>query len=259
MLHLTIFKIGLVVVSIKKYQRNGRRFDNSDNVSSQRTRENGQTTRLHSRNVGQESRIGQRQNSNTSTGNKSGIDNGIRAEKVSNEANKKSSSKKKSNNLQRYEQNAPFMEYLNENEYLKELMKLDEKKGETFAHSTNRLIEQEIRKLENTNGFDNNIPVTKLTNIDESIENYLGKTIGKGHFRERARGIYNKNTDRISVKEYKDLDNVLHELGHALDLGGRINVDKASLSDELLAATKKSRWNIRKSRHETLLWRIRRH
>ena len=41
------------------------------------------------------------------------------------------------------------------------------------------------------------------------------------------------------MKEYKDLDNVLHELGHALDLGGRINVDKASLSDELLAATKR--------------------
>ena len=136
----------------------------------------------------------------------------------------------------RYEKNADFVNYLKENNYLKTLMEVDEKQGETYAHSADRLIEQEIRKLEETNGFDNSIPVTKLTDIDREIENYLGKTIGKGHFRERARGIYNQKTDNISVKEYKDLDNVFHELGHALDLGGRIKVDKANLSDELLAA-----------------------
>lgn len=142
-------------------------------------------------------------------------------------------------NSRNYEENEDFMKYLNENEYLKNLMEVDKNQGETYAHSAERLVEQEIRKLEQTNGFDNSIPVTKLTDIDREIENYLGKTIGKGHFRERARGIYNKNIDRIRVKEYKDLDNVFHELGHALDLGRRITVDKASLSDELLAAVRR--------------------
>ena len=142
-------------------------------------------------------------------------------------------------NSRNYEENEDFMKYLNENEYLRNLMEVDENQGETYAHSAERLVEQEIRKLEQTNGFDNSIPVTKLTDIDREIENYLGKTIGKGHFRERARGIYNKNIDRIRVKEYKDLDNVFHELGHALDLGRRITVDKASLSDELLAAVRR--------------------
>ena len=139
----------------------------------------------------------------------------------------------------KYEKNVDFVNYLKENNYLKTLFETDNSQGETYAHSPERLIEQEIRKLEETNGFDNSIPVTKLTDIDREIENYLGKTIGKGHFRERARGIYNQKYDTISVKEYKDLDNVYHELGHALDLGGRIKVDKSSLSDELLAAVKR--------------------
>ena len=142
-------------------------------------------------------------------------------------------------NSRSYEENEDFMKYLNENEYLKNLMEVDEKQGETYAHNAGRLVEQEIRKLEQTDSFDDSIPVTKLTDIDREIENYLGRTIGKGHFRERARGIYNKSIDRIRVKEYKDLDNVFHELGHALDLGGRITVDKASLSDELLAAVRR--------------------
>ena len=139
----------------------------------------------------------------------------------------------------RKEQNQDFLNYLKENNYMKTLFEVNENQGETYAHSADRLIEQEIRNLEETNGFDNSIPVTKLMDIDREIEKYLGKTIGKGHFRERARGIYNQKTDNISVKEYKDLDNVFHELGHALDLGGRIKVDKSSLSNELLAAVKR--------------------
>ena len=139
----------------------------------------------------------------------------------------------------RKEQNQDFIKYLKENNYLKTLFEVDNSQGETYAHSPIRLIEQEIRKLEETNAFDNSIPVTKLTDIDREIENYLGKTIGKGHFRQRARGIYNQRYDTISVKEYKDLDNIYHELGHALDLGGRIKVDKSSLSEELLAAVRR--------------------
>lgn len=139
----------------------------------------------------------------------------------------------------KYEKNEDFVNYLQDHNYLKTLMEIDNNQGETYAHSPNRLIEQEIRKVDSTTGFDNTIPVTKLMDIDREIEKYLKRTIGKGHFRERARGIYNRNIDRIRVKEYKDLDNVFHELGHALDLGGRITVDKASLSDELLAAVRR--------------------
>ena len=167
-------------------------------------------------------------------------DNGIRAERTSTTRRENSdNTTSQAYDARRYEKNNDFMTYLKENHYLKILMEVDNQQGETYAHSADRLIEQEIRKLEETNGFDNSIPVTKLTDIDKEIENYLGKTIGKGHFRERARGIYNQKYDTISVKEYKDLDNVFHELGHALDLGGRIKVDKASLSDELLAAVKR--------------------
>ena len=168
-------------------------------------------------------------------------DNGIRAERTGN-ARYESSNNNTSQpyDARKYEKNQDFINYLKDNNYLKTLMEVDNVQGSTYAHSANRLIEQEIRKLEQTNGFDNSIPVTKLMDIDREIEKYLKRTIGKGHFRERgARGIYNQKTDRISVKEYKDLDNVFHELGHALDLGNRINVNKSELSDELLAATKR--------------------
>lgn len=413
---------GTLIRATKEYRRNGRGFDNSNNASSQGARENRQTARLHSRDVGQETRIEQGRNSKESTRNKSGIDSGVRAERTSSMSNNKIEYDSKGNKLsksqqeffkdskvrdekgnllvmyhgteanvgipeefwftvfdidksgnhgnmlgdgfyftsnkehaqqyshskgniyetylnitkplelehfstgdlaysirkvnpfieadiykrdgtidgykvrkylldngydgihsgdtfvafnsnqiknitnqnptssqdiryekknksdnssepydeRKYEKNEDFMNYLKDHNYLKTLMEIDNNQGETYAHSPNRLIEQEIRKLEETNGFDDTIPVTKLMDIDREIEKYLKRTIGKGHFRERgARGIYNIKTDRIRVKEYKDLDNVFHELGHALDLGGRITVDKASLSDELLAAVRR--------------------
>lgn len=413
---------GTLIRATKEYRRNGRGFDNSNNASSQGARENRQTARLHSRDVGQETRIEQGRNSKESTRNKSGIDSGVRAERTSSTSNNKIEYDSKGNKLsksqqeffkdskvrdekgnllvmyhgteanvgipeefwftvfdidksgnhgnmlgdgfyftsnkehaqqyshskgniyetylnitkplelehfstgdlaysirkvnpfieadiykrdgtidgykvrkylldngydgihsgdtfvafnsnqiknitnqnptssqdiryekknksdnssepydeRKYEKNEDFMNYLKDHNYLKTLMEIDNNQGETYAHSPNRLIEQEIRKLEETNGFDDTIPVTKLMDIDREIEKYLKRTIGKGHFRERgARGIYNIKTDRIRVKEYKDLDNVFHELGHALDLGGRITVDKASLSDELLAAVRR--------------------
>lgn len=180
--------------------------------------------------------------SNSITQNRQNVkDNGVRAERTidTNRKDKKTPNYKTKYNDRPYEQNKEFMNYLNENEYLKKLMEVDAEQGETNAHTAERLIEQEIRKVDERNGFDNSIPVTKLTDIDKKIEQYLKKKIGKGHFRERAYGIYKKSTDTIRVKEYKDLDNVFHELGHALDLGGRINVNKESLSNELLAAIKR--------------------
>lgn len=236
-----------VIKDVKEY-KNGRRSNNNNNDSSTRTRENGEITRLHSGNVGQETRARQGQNNDKSTRTKSRIthtqfikksakqnnlDNGIRAERTENSNNTNPFDERK------YEKNKDFMNYLKENSYLQSIMKVDTTKGETYAHSSDRLLEQEIRKATSEGKLDKNIPVTKITDIDADIEIYLGKTIGKGHFRERARGIYNQNTDRVSVKEYKDLDNIFHELGHALDLGNRIKVDKASLSDELLLATKR--------------------
>lgn len=139
----------------------------------------------------------------------------------------------------RYEKNADFVNYLKDNNYLNTLMEVDNQQGETYAHNFERRIEQEIRNVESTGAFDNTIPVTKLSDISKMVEDFLGTKIQKGHFRQRARGIYNSKTDSIRVKEYKDMDNVLHEMGHALDLGDRIKIDKESIANELLDAVKK--------------------
>lgn len=111
--------------------------------------------------------------------------------------------------------------------------------GATNAQGANRFIEQEIRKIEASGNWDNSIPVTKLTDIRKTIEDYLGLGIKKGHFRERAYGIYKEGRDVIRGKELKDIDNILHETGHALDLGNRLKIDKESIANELLTAIQK--------------------
>ena len=73
----------------------------------------------------------------------------------------------------------------------------------------------------------------------KTIENYLGKKLLKGHFREPAYGIYKTKNDFIRVKELKDIDNILHEVGHALDLGQRVTINKEMLQDELLKAVER--------------------
>lgn len=166
-------------------------------------------------------------------------DSGIRAEKTKTTRNKNAKdTTSQPYDARRYEKNSDFMGYLRENNYLKTLMEVDETQGETYAHSFERRIEQEIRDVENTGAFDNTIPVTKLSDIDKMVEDFLGINVMKGHFRQRARGIYNSKTDTIRVKELKDMDNVLHEMGHALDLGNRIQIDKKSIATELLEALK---------------------
>ena len=100
-------------------------------------------------------------------------------------------------------------------------------------------IEQEIQKIEKTGEWDNSIPVTKLSDIRKTIEDYLGLGIKKGHFRQDAYAIYKGNNDVIRTKEYKDIDSILHETGHAMDLGKRLNVDKESIADELFTAIDK--------------------
>lgn len=100
-------------------------------------------------------------------------------------------------------------------------------------------IEQEIQKIEKTGNWDNTIPVTKLTDIRKTIEDYLGVGIKKGHFRQKAYAIYKGNNDVIRTKEYKDMDSILHETGHALDIGNRLKVDKEAISNELLTAIDK--------------------
>ena len=132
-----------------------------------------------------------------------------------------------------------FVNYLKDNNYLNTLMEVDNQQGETYAHNFERRIEQEIRNVESTGAFDNSIPITKLSDIDKMVKDFLGTQMQKGHFRQRARGIYNSKTDTIRVKEYKDMDNVLHEMGHALDLGNRIKIDKETIATELLDAIKK--------------------
>lgn len=138
-----------------------------------------------------------------------------------------------------YKENIDYIKYLQDNNYLKNLMKLDNSLGQTNAQGSNRLIEQEIQNVDATGAWDNSIPVTKLTDIKTTIEEYLGKEIRRGHFRQRAYGIYKPDIDAIRVKEYKDIDNILHELGHALDVGKRMDIDKKAISEELLLAVKR--------------------
>lgn len=100
-------------------------------------------------------------------------------------------------------------------------------------------IEQEIKKIEASGNWDNSIPVTKMSDIRKTIENYLGLGIKKGHFRQQAYAIYKGNRDIIRTKELKDMDSILHETGHALDIGKRLDIDKESIADELLTAINK--------------------
>lgn len=115
----------------------------------------------------------------------------------------------------------------------------DVEPGQTNAERLDAYIEQEIKKIEETASWDNSIPVTKRTDIRKAIEDYLGIGVRKGHFRQVAYGIYNMNTDSIRTKELKDIDTILHETGHALDIGNRLNIDKESIADELLTAISK--------------------
>lgn len=108
--------------------------------------------------------------------------------------------------------------------------------GQTNAQRESNYIEQEIRKIEQNGNWDDSIPVTKMTNIRKTIEDYLGLGVQKGHFRQQAYGIYKGNRDVIRTKELKDIDTILHETGHALDIGNRIKIDKESISNELLKA-----------------------
>ncbi len=114
-------------------------------------------------------------------------------------------------------------------------------KGKTKlnAEREGAYIEQEIKKVTANESWDDTIPVTKLTDIRKTIEDYLGLGIKKGHFRQHAYAIYKGNRDVIRTKEYKDIDSILHETGHALDIGNRLKVDKESIADELLTAIDK--------------------
>lgn len=107
------------------------------------------------------------------------------------------------------------------------------------AERTDAYIEQEIKKLEKTGDWDYSIPATSLTDIRKTIEDYLGLGIKKGHFRQSAYGIYKSNRDVIRTTEFKDMDSILHETGHALDLGNRLKLNKESIANELFTAIDK--------------------
>lgn len=132
-------------------------------------------------------------------------------------------------------------EYYRQQKQNNYLSQIAPEQGATYAQQSNanKLIEDSIREIEETGAWDNSIPVTRLTDIRKEIEKYLGFGIYKGHFRQQAYGIYNRQNDSIRVKEYKDIDTILHETGHALDIGNRLNIDKATISDELIKAVDK--------------------
>lgn len=123
--------------------------------------------------------------------------------------------------------------------YQDELLQVDDSAAKTNAEGSDRYIEQQIKMLEKAGAWDYTIPPTSRSDIRKTIEDYLGLGIKRGHFRQKAYGIYKPVRDVIRVKEYKDMDNVLHEVGHALDLGNRIKVDKESIANELFTAIDK--------------------
>ena len=111
-----------------------------------------------------------------------------------------------------------------------------DKSYKTNQERADAWIEQEINKIEETGNWDNTIPATSLTDIRNTIEDYLGLGVKKGKFRQTAYGIYKADRGVIRAKEYSDIDTILHETGHALDLGNRIDIDKESIADELINA-----------------------
>lgn len=131
----------------------------------------------------------------------------------------------------------------NSNNMQKENIKYDKKNikkdPKRNAERADAYIEQEIRKIEETGEWDNSIPVTKLSDIRKILEDYLGLGIKRGQFRQRAYALYKTNRDLIRTKELKDMDSILHEVGHALDSGKRLNIDKENISDELFRAINK--------------------
>ena len=161
-------------------------------------------------------------------------DNGIRYEKIKGKSNIA-----KPYNAKENEGNIDIIKSINQNDYLKNLTDIDNEQGTTNAQSVDRRIEQEIREAEGIGSFDDTIPITKLTDINNMIKEFLGTHIQKGHFRQRVYGFYNPNTNTIRVKENKDMDNILHEMGHVLDLKKKVGLDKKVIADELITAANK--------------------
>lgn len=105
-------------------------------------------------------------------------------------------------------------------------------KSKTNIQRDDSFIEQEIKKAIKNNDIDENIPLTKISDIVYDIEKYIGSDIELKHFREKAYGIYKTNRDLIRVEEKSDLDTILHEFGHQLD--NRLHINKEELYLELV-------------------------
>ena len=119
-----------------------------------------------------------------------------------------------------------------ENVNLKSKQKFDLDKSKTNIQRKDSFIEQEIKKAIKNNDIDENIPLTKISDIVYDIEKYIGSDIELKHFRQKAYGIYKTNRDLIRVEEKSDLDTILHEFGHQLD--NRLHINKEELYLELV-------------------------
>ena len=105
-------------------------------------------------------------------------------------------------------------------------------KSKTNIQRDDSFIEQEIKKAIKNNDIDENIPLTKISDIVYDIEKYIGSDIELKHFNQKAYGIYKTNRDLIRVAEKSDLDTILHEFGHQLD--NRLHINKEELYSELV-------------------------
>ena len=212
---------------------------NDKNVTTKQSMNNNKNNTsktINSLNDIKDNRSSREENTNRS------VQENVRTERVRNKTNRKILSDKDTNPYDERVQakNRAFIEEYQKNLYKEDILDdIDLEAGKTNAQDSSRFIEQEIQKIEKNGLWDNSIPVTRLTDIRKTIEDYLGLGLKKGHFRQHAYGIYKPDRDVIRVKEYKDIDNILHETGHAMDLGNRLKIDKEKIADELLSAIDK--------------------
>ncbi len=94
----------------------------------------------------------------------------------------------------------------------------------TNAERMSALIEQKIRAIESGKvSREENLGTISRKEIRQKIEKYLGRPIRTGGFRQKAYAVYNSAIQSIRTKQLTDIESIIHELGHHVDLA-QLNV-----------------------------------
>ena len=108
-------------------------------------------------------------------------------------------------------------------------IRLSRKEGNQDSYKTNAermsaLIEQKINNIESGKvKREEGLGTISRKEIRQKIEKYLGRAIRTGGFRQRAYAIYKPAIQSIRTKQLTDIDSIIHELGHHVDLA-QLNV-----------------------------------